>query len=186
MGGRGQAGPLRSPGPHSPRQPWPWWCPGSRSRRRVPGRQQRARSAARSPPQPAPAGRPRVSAATPALGTPEGRPPQRTTASPVSSPRLSQRRPISVTLAKSCRASSSRSSTRPVSPEAPSTKQDLPLPPSPPLPPATAMPREVGKDLFPWPLFTARRARPFPAALAAGPGRRTQPAAVQGGAAFSA
>lgn len=62
--------------------------------------------------------------------------PHRTTAVPLSSARLRRRRPISVTLAKSPRARSSRSSACPVAPEAPSTKQDpAPLPP----PPVAAM-----------------------------------------------
>lgn len=124
--------------PHSPRPPCSGWCPGSRSPRRGPGKQRRALSASQNPPPPAPAG----TAAGSERGagtssTPPATPrPHRTTAVPLSSARLRRRRPISVTLAKSPRARSSRSSACPVAPEAPSTKQDpAPLPP----PPAAAM-----------------------------------------------
>lgn len=73
-GGRGgdkrdSCSPGGQGGPHSLRQPWPWWCPSSRIPRRVPGRRRRARPAARSPPPPAPAGRSMVSAAAPVPAT---------------------------------------------------------------------------------------------------------------------
>lgn len=124
--------------PHSPHPPCSGWCPGSRSPRRGPGKQRRARSASQNPPPPAPAGTaPGSGRGAGTSSTPPATPrPHRTTAVPLSSARLRRRRPISVTLAKSPRARSSRSSACPVAPEAPSTKQDpAPLPP----PPVAAM-----------------------------------------------
>lgn len=124
--------------PHSPHPPCSGWCRGSRSPRRGPGKQRRARSASQNPPPPAPAGTaPGSGRGAGTSSTPPATPrPHRTTAVPLSSARLRRRRPISVTLAKSPRARSSRSSACPVAPEAPSTKQDpAPLPP----PPVAAM-----------------------------------------------
>lgn len=124
--------------PHSPHPPCSGWCPSSRSPRRGPGKQRRARSASQNPPPPAPAGTaPGSERGAGTSSTPPATPrPHRTTAVPLSSARLRRRRPISVTLAKSPRAHSSRSSACPVAPEAPSTKQDpAPLPP----PPVAAM-----------------------------------------------
>lgn len=94
-------------------------------------------------------------------GPPSAPPAPRTTAASVSSPRLSRRRPTSVTLVKSRRASSSRSSARPVSPEAPRTKQALPLLPP---PDAAAMSRERRRRGGPGRAAAAQAAACLPAA----------------------